>query len=137
MEFLSGEEIYDRLMVNDIPAAKNSVLIVTALAKQTIIERERGEFVPFAKLASDLAKKGVKIFLLLAGRPSRPFIMSLRQHRTIFQGLEIRICVRNHMKIVLIDGSRMYLGSANLTGAGMGHKGANRRNFEFGIFNRK
>jgi phosphatidylserine/phosphatidylglycerophosphate/cardiolipin synthase-like enzyme len=34
------------------------------------------------------------------------------------------------MKVVLIDGSRLYLGSANLTGAGMGLRGTGKRNFE-------
>jgi phosphatidylserine/phosphatidylglycerophosphate/cardiolipin synthase-like enzyme len=33
----------------------------------------------------------------------------------------------------VIDGSFAYMGSANLTGAGLGMKGVNNRNFESGI----
>ena len=33
-----------------------------------------------------------------------------------------------------MDGQYAYIGSANLTGAGMGMKSSNRRNFEAGIF---
>jgi len=32
-----------------------------------------------------------------------------------------------------VDGTDLYLGSANLTGAGLGAKGAGRRNFELGV----
>ena len=35
--------------------------------------------------------------------------------------------------MLVFDGSAVYLGSANLTGAGIGMKGANTRNFEAGI----
>ena len=37
------------------------------------------------------------------------------------------------MKCVIVDGTRAFLGSANLTGAGLGAKNENRRNFESGI----
>ena len=33
----------------------------------------------------------------------------------------------------MIDGTRVYLGSANWTGAGLGAKGSGRRNFEIGF----
>ena len=39
-----------------------------------------------------------------------------------------------HAKAVVIDCQRMYLGSANLTGAGLGAKGEMKRNFEMGIW---
>jgi hypothetical protein len=34
---------------------------------------------------------------------------------------------------VLVDGAWVYLGSANLTGAGLGAKGEGKRNFELGF----
>ena len=37
------------------------------------------------------------------------------------------------MKMIAVDGSFLYLGSANFTGAGLGAKGEGRRNFEIGI----
>ena len=38
-----------------------------------------------------------------------------------------------HFKIVIFDCSTAYIGSANLTGAGMGMKSSDGRNFEAGI----
>jgi phosphatidylserine/phosphatidylglycerophosphate/cardiolipin synthase-like enzyme len=41
-----------------------------------------------------------------------------------------------HIKAVIVDGALVYLGSANWTGAGLGAKGAGRRNFELGMVSR-
>jgi phosphatidylserine/phosphatidylglycerophosphate/cardiolipin synthase-like enzyme len=46
---------------------------------------------------------------------------------------EMRLCPRVHLKTVIVDGAFLYLGSANWTGAGLGVRGAGRRNFELGI----
>jgi phosphatidylserine/phosphatidylglycerophosphate/cardiolipin synthase-like enzyme len=46
----------------------------------------------------------------------------------------MRRCCRVHAKAIVSDGQWMYLGSANLTGAGLGAKGASRRNFEAGVW---
>ena len=43
------------------------------------------------------------------------------------------MCPRVHFKLIIMDMKICYVGSANLTGAGMGMKSANRRNFEAGI----
>jgi phosphatidylserine/phosphatidylglycerophosphate/cardiolipin synthase-like enzyme len=40
---------------------------------------------------------------------------------------------REHFKHIIIDGKFAYSGSANLTGAGLGIKSANTRNFESGF----
>jgi phosphatidylserine/phosphatidylglycerophosphate/cardiolipin synthase-like enzyme len=45
----------------------------------------------------------------------------------------MRLCPRVHLKAVIVDGTHLYLGSANWTGAGLGAKGEHRRNFELGI----
>lgn len=43
------------------------------------------------------------------------------------------LCPRVHFKLIIIDSTICYMGSANLTGAGMGMKSQLRRNFEAGI----
>ena len=43
------------------------------------------------------------------------------------------MCPRVHLKMIAVDGRHLYLGSANLTGAGLGAKAEGRRNFEMGI----
>jgi hypothetical protein len=48
----------------------------------------------------------------------------------------MRLCPRVHFKAVVVDGTMLYLGSANWTGAGLGAKGEGRRNFELGFLSR-
>ena len=48
--------------------------------------------------------------------------------------MERMLCPRVHFKLIIIDFKKAYIGSANLTGAGIGMKGDNTRNFESGIF---
>jgi phosphatidylserine/phosphatidylglycerophosphate/cardiolipin synthase-like enzyme len=48
-------------------------------------------------------------------------------------GLQLKICPRVHFKTVIVDGAWIYLGSANLTGAGLGAKSDPKRNFEVGF----
>jgi len=78
-----------------------------------------------------LCERSIEIRLLHSGVPSGPFLAELKTRfpRT----LRMRRCPRAHVKAVIADGRWMYLGSANLTGAGLGAKSARRRNFEAGI----
>ena len=133
-EFLSDEQIYRKLMREEIPSARESVFIATALVKQTQIEITKGEFGPFIQLVDDLIRRRVSVSILLAGKPSKSFMDSIARFPRVAAALQFRVCARNHMKIVLIDNARLYLGSANLTGAGMGRKSNDRRNFEFGLY---
>jgi len=73
--------------------------------------------------------------LLHAAQPSRPFREELarRAARLVRPGFEMRACPRVHLKMIAIDGALLYLGSANLTGAGLGAKSEGRRNFEMGV----
>ena len=47
--------------------------------------------------------------------------------------LERALCPRVHFKMMIFDLDEVYVGSANLTGAGIGMKSAKTRNFEAGI----
>ena len=47
--------------------------------------------------------------------------------------MERVLCPRVHFKLIIIDCTIAYVGSANLTGAGMGIKSPRKRNFEAGI----
>ena len=83
------------------------------------------------QLFEKLSKAGVEIRLLHGGVPSGPFLARLKRH--VPAGLIMRRCPRMHAKAIIADGKWMYLGSANLTGAGLGAKSARRRNFEAGV----
>lgn len=79
-----------------------------------------------------LTKAGIEVRLLHSGVPSGPFLGELKDG--VPKGLIMRRCPRVHAKAIIADGRLMYLGSANLTGAGLGAKSARRRNFEAGIW---
>ena len=47
--------------------------------------------------------------------------------------MEMALCPRVHFKLIIFDMETAYIGSANLTGAGIGMKSGQKRNFEAGI----
>ncbi len=80
-----------------------------------------------------LSRNGIETRLLHSGVPSGALLGELKE-RGRPALLHMRRCVRLHAKAVVADGRWMYLGSANLTGAGLGAKSPRRRNFEAGIW---
>src|SRR6478609_1062955 len=94
----------------------------------------KGDFAPLLDLFAELAGRGVELRILHAELPSRPFRAAFDKKRKLVRGgLMLKICPRVHFKCVLVDGAWVYLGSANLTGAGLGAKGDDKRNFELGF----
>jgi phosphatidylserine/phosphatidylglycerophosphate/cardiolipin synthase-like enzyme len=86
------------------------------------------------ELLAGLARRGVELRILHARLPSRAFCQGFDRHPELVRGgLELRQCPRVHFKAVVVDGSFLYLGSANWTGAAMGIRKPNRRNFELGL----
>jgi len=88
---------------------------------------------PFLEVLSDLVRKKVEIRLLHAKEPGKAFREDFDRYPNLIAGMERILCPRVHFKSVVIDGEFAYTGSANLTGAGMGAKSVDRRNFEAGI----
>jgi phosphatidylserine/phosphatidylglycerophosphate/cardiolipin synthase-like enzyme len=139
---LSGKAHYDALIA-PLSEAKRSVWIATANLKELRVEdprlvpgrrRGRASYRSVLDVFDELAQRGVELRILHARMPSRAFCDELDRHpRLIRGGLALRMCPRVHMKAVIVDGARLYLGSANWTGAGLGAKGEHRRNFELGI----
>lgn len=138
-ELLSGEALYQRVVVDRMLRARESVLIATANVKAMLVELE-GRFRPVADVFAQLTKRGVTVRVLHAELPSRPFRAAFDRHQRLIRDggrggarMELKLCPRVHFKAVLIDGAWLYLGSANLTGAGLGAKHADARNFEVGF----
>lgn len=130
---LAGRALYDEVVLDKLCHARESVWISTANVKAMLVE-QRGRFVPVVDVLASLAKKGVALRLLHAEVPSRPFREAFDRHaKHLRDAMEMRICPRVHFKTVLVDGAWAYLGSANLTGAGLGAKDEHRRNFELGF----
>jgi phosphatidylserine/phosphatidylglycerophosphate/cardiolipin synthase-like enzyme len=155
LSLVAGRGHYDSV-VERVMAAERSVWIATANLKELMVEDHRarpGRRRTLGKRATayrsvlavfaDLITRGTEIRLLHAGEPSRPFRAELaRQSKLTTAGkrgagaFEMRQCPRVHFKAVIIDGAEVYLGSANWTGAGLGAKGEQRRNFELGLVSR-
>src|SRR6478736_3167732 len=127
-ELLSGRDLYREVVIAKLLHARESVSIATANVKDMFIEREDGEYRSITEAFAALAARGVKLRLLHAELPSRPFRKSFdKQAELVGGGLGLRICPRVHFKAVIVDAAWVYLGSANLTGAGLGAKGDDKR----------
>jgi phosphatidylserine/phosphatidylglycerophosphate/cardiolipin synthase-like enzyme len=131
---LTGRELYEQVIRDGILQARRSVWIATANVKELFVERRRGKFGSILGAFEELADRGVELRLLHAELPSRRFRAAFDRRPSLVKGgLKMKHCPRVHLKAVIVDGTRLYLGSANLTGAGLGAKGDDRRNFELGF----
>lgn len=132
---------YELVVARMLRAARVSVWIATANVKDLHVEapvgtraRARNRFQSIVTLFAEIARRGVDVRLLHAGAPSRSFETAReRLPETERELIALRQCPRTHFKMIAVDGGLLYLGSANLTGAGLGAKGDGRRNFETGI----
>lgn len=132
-QLLDGEAL-GREVVKRIRQARESVWISTANVKAMMLEGEDGRFRPVVALFAELVKRGVEVRLLHAELPSRPFRQAFDERPALLRSeMALKICPRVHFKCVRVDGAWLYLGSANLTGAGLGAKHADNRNFELGF----
>ena len=132
-ELVVDAEHFQRVVRTGICQATTSLDIATADFKAMLIPQAGTRRAPsIVQVLRNLADRGVEIRLLHAGTPSAPALRELR--KALPNGLTIRRCPRLHAKAVIIDCRAMYLGSANLTGAGLGAKADGKRNFEMGIW---
>lgn len=134
VELVVDSQHFRRVVVDGILCARTSVDVMTADFKAMLVpDGYRARRAPsIVQHLRKLADHGVEIRLLHAGTPSSAALRELK--RELPTNLTIRRCPRLHTKTVIIDCSGMYLGSANLTGAGLGAKADGRRNFEMGVW---
>lgn len=127
-------ELYDLVFEDMIPSAKKYIWLATANLKNLHIKKFKRAR-SFLYLLHDKINQHVRIRILHASLPSQNFLKEMEKFESdIGAGLELFCCPRNHMKAVIVDGEKMYLGSANLTGAGLGLKSKDKRNFELGLY---
>lgn len=132
LEFVTDRRIYERVISERIPKAGKFLWLGTSDLKDLHVDKQN-RMVPFLEILSDLAEKRVEIRLLHAKEPGAAFRRDFDKYPNLIKGMERILCPRVHFKSVVIDGEFAYIGSANLTGAGMGAKSADKRNFEAGI----
>lgn len=130
---VSGNELHEIVITEQVLNAKSTVWIATADLKDMHILKGR-RFLPILDTFDELSENGVSFRIIHSSLPSKYFRNSLEnRHRLLAGALELQICPRSHWKIVIVDGSFGYCGSANFTGAGLGSKSDRKRNLEIGV----
>lgn len=131
VEFISNKDHYDKVVAR-VTSVKKSLWIGTADIKDLHV-KSGNSTVPFLGVLAKLLKRGVEIRLIHAKEPGPAFREDFDRYPILQSGLERMLCPRVHFKMIIFDFETAYIGSANLTGAGIGMKSSNRRNFEAGI----
>ena len=129
--FISNEEHYEKV-VEKIRNVKKTLWIGTADIKDLYVKSGRSTK-PLLAILSDLSKQGAEIRLIHAKEPGPAFREDFDKYPLLLNGMERALCPRVHFKMMIFDFRCAYIGSANLTGAGLGMKGTGTRNFEAGI----
>ena len=130
-EYISNGDHYKKVLslAKDV---KHSLWIGTADIKDLYIEVGK-EKKPFLALMAQLVRKGVEVRLIHAKEPGQNFREDFDRYPSLYDRMERALCPRVHFKILIFDCHTAYIGSANLTGAGIGMKAETTRNFEAGI----
>jgi phosphatidylserine/phosphatidylglycerophosphate/cardiolipin synthase-like enzyme len=129
--FITNEQLY-KLVIEPVANAKSFVWIGTADIKDLHVSH-KGTVQSFLAVLDKLAKKKIAIRLLHAKEPGPNFRGSFDKYPVLWKNIEMQLCPRVHFKHIIIDGKFAYTGSANLTGAGLGMKSEQTRNFESGF----
>lgn len=131
VEFISGKDHYDKIVAR-VASVRKSLWIGTADIKDLHVKAGNSSE-PFLAVLAKLLKRDVEIRLIHAKEPGPTFREDFDRYPILKTGLEWMLCPRVHFKMIIFDFESAYIDSANLTGAGIGMKSSNRRNFEAGI----
>jgi phosphatidylserine/phosphatidylglycerophosphate/cardiolipin synthase-like enzyme len=131
--FLAGNDgnSFKHIVHNGFMKAKKSIWFTSAKTTNFMIPNPKTkEAFHFSQRVNQLAKRGVSIKFILAPREEKK---SFYQKLKDINNIDFRFCYNLHMKVILIDSTWLYFGSANLTGAGLGSRTRKgRNNFEIG-----
>lgn len=131
IEFVKDTAHYSEVLAR-VSNVKRSLWIGTADIKDLYVDMGK-EKKPFLALIAQLIKRGVEVRLIHAKEPGEKFREDFDRYPVLFDHLERVLCPRVHFKMFVFDCKEVYIGSANLTGAGIGMKSEDKRNFEAGI----
>ena len=131
LTYISNSSHYKEVL-SRVQSVKHMLWIGTADIKDLCVEMGK-EKKPFLALIAQLIRRGVEVRLIHAKEPGSNFREDFDKYPVLYDCLERVLCPRVHFKMFVFDGKEVYIGSANLTGAGIGMKTDNKRNFEAGI----
>ena len=129
------EEVIERIC-----AAKSSIRIMTGDFKRFKLKptakqgKNYNDGTPFIKHLMEKAEKGIAV-QIICSRPSKSF---KEEYDALYERIKpknfrIYFCERNHSKVVIVDNKVAYVGSANVTPAGLAQGIMSPGNFEAGI----
>lgn len=129
------EEVIERIC-----AAKSSIRIMTGDFKRFKLKptakqgKNYNDGTPFIKHLIEKAGKGIAV-QIICSRPSKSF---KEEYDALYEKIKpknfrIYFCERNHSKVVIVDNKVAYVGSANVTPAGLAQGIMSPGNFEVGI----
>ena len=131
LKYISNSDHYKEVL-SRVQNVKRTRWIGTADIKDLYVEAGK-EKKPFLALIAQLIRRGVEVRLIHAKEPGPNFREDFDKHPLLYDRLERVLCPRVHFKMIVFDCKEAYIGSANLTGAGIGMKADTTRNFEAGI----
>ena len=131
LKYISNSTHYKEVL-SRVQSVKYTLWIGTADIKDLYVE-VGNEKKPFLALIAQLIRRGVEVRLIHAKEPGPNFREDFDKYPVLYDRLERVLCPRVHFKIFVFDCKEVYVGSANLTGAGIGMKAETTRNFEAGI----
>ena len=131
LTYISNTSHYKEVLAR-VQTVKHMLWIGTADIKDLYVEMGK-EKKPFLALIAQLIRHGVKVRLIHAKEPGPNFREDFDKYPVLYDRLERVLCPRVHFKMLVFDSKEVYVGSAYLTGAGIGMKADTTRNFEAGI----
>lgn len=131
IKYITGTQHYDDVLAR-VASVKHTLWIGTADIKDVYV-KAGAKAMPLLAVLDLLVKRGIAIRILHAKEPGPAFRDDFDKFPALWPALEMTLCPRIHFKLMIFDMDTAYIGSANLTGAGIGMKSAQRRNFEAGI----
>ena len=131
IRYISNSDHYKEVL-SRVQSVKHTLWIGTADIKDLYVEVGQ-EKKPFLALVAQLIRRGVEVRLIHAKEPGPNFREDFDKYPVLYDRLERVLCPRVHFKMFVFDSKEVYVGSANLTGAGIGMKAETTRNFEAGI----
>lgn len=132
-KLILNEAIYAEVIEHLKERVHAFLWVITADIKDMYVRRGRRSL-PFIEVLAELLEEGKSVRLIHAKEPGERFCRDFDRFDVFLQSdnFERVLCPRVHTKAIIIDGKWAFIGSANLTGAGLGMKKHTKRNFEAG-----
>lgn len=136
---LITENHYQKIFEH-IFAAKSSIKIMTADFRLFRLKpiskkgKDKQGRTPFIKYLMKIAEQDISVQIICSDPTKNVKVIFEELYKKMnTDNFRIFFCIRNHAKVVIIDDKIAYLGSANVTPAGLGQGVLSPGNFEVGI----